>query len=238
MANPRFIDNGDGTVTLPALGLMFSQATITEVDVTQHQAEDLCRELRLAGHADWRLPSDHELLALVDRSRHNPAIDTTFFPDTKPNWYWTSTVCAWSSSRAWCVDFYLGGGCSLDLRAEYGGLVRAVRSVPAGYGYVPVPVELADDAIGVVWGDTAMTDKQPDALALADHLEQFRSFPDDLAAAAELRRLHAELQRLQGEARVMRGLLRQHAEVLYALLHAVQGVIEPKAKGACDGERP
>lgn len=38
-----------------------------------------------------------------------------------------------------------------------------------------------------------MTDKQPNALALADHLEQFRSFPDDLAAAAELRRLHAEL---------------------------------------------
>ena len=84
-----------------------------------------------------------------------------------------------------------------------------------------------------------MTDKQPDALALADHLEQFRSFPDDLAAAAELRRLHAE-------ARVMRGLLRQCAEVLctvepksdtegeelYALLHAIQGVIEPKAKGA------
>ena len=84
-----------------------------------------------------------------------------------------------------------------------------------------------------------MTDKQPDALALADHLEQFRSFPDDLAAAAELRRLH-------GEAQVMRGLLRQCAEVLctvepksdtegeelYALLHGIQGVIEPKAKGA------
>ena len=56
----------------------------------------------------------------------------------------------------------------------------------------------------------------------------------------------AELQRLQGEARVMRGLLRQCAEVLctvepksdtegeelYALLHGIQGVIEPKAKGA------
>ena len=55
-----------------------------------------------------------------------------------------------------------------------------------------------------------------------------------------------ELQRLQGEARVMRGLLRQCAEVLctvepesdtegeelYALLHGIQGVIEPKAKGA------
>ena len=33
---------------------------------------------------------------------------------------------------------------------------------------------------------------QPEALRLADHLEQFRSFPDDLAAAAELRRLHTE----------------------------------------------
>ena len=78
--------------------------------------------------------------------------------------------------------------------------VRALKqsppaTVPAGYALVPV--ELADDAIGVVWGDTAMTDKQPDALALADHLEQFRSFPDDLAAAAELRRLHAELVELR-----------------------------------------
>lgn len=37
---------------------------------------------------------------------------------------------------------------------------------------------------------------QPEALRLADHLERFRSFPDDLAAAAELRRLHAEVERL------------------------------------------
>ena len=32
---------------------------------------------------------------------------------------------------------------------------------------------------------------QPEALRLAEHLENFRSFPDDQAAAAELRRLHA-----------------------------------------------
>ena len=37
-----------------------------------------------------------------------------------------------------------------------------------------------------------MTTEQPLALVLADHLERFRSFPDDLAAAAELRRLHTE----------------------------------------------
>jgi hypothetical protein len=37
-----------------------------------------------------------------------------------------------------------------------------------------------------------MSTEQPLALRLADHLEQFRSFPSDLEAAAELRRLHAE----------------------------------------------
>jgi hypothetical protein len=34
--------------------------------------------------------------------------------------------------------------------------------------------------------------KQPEALRLAEHLESFRSFDADQAAAAELRRLHAE----------------------------------------------
>ena len=41
-----------------------------------------------------------------------------------------------------------------------------------------------------------MSDKQPETLRLAEHLERFRSFPDDQAAAAELRRLHAVNQEL------------------------------------------
>ena len=176
--NHRFIDNGDGTVTLLALGLMFSQATITEVDVTQHQAEDLCRELRLAGHDDWRLPSDHELLALVDRSRHNPAIDTTSFPDTKLNWYWTSTVCAWSSARAWCVVFVFGGCCGAARGDNY-GLVRAVRSVPAGYALVPVePTEAMLDA-----GHAAAWRRIPSCFDMTDVENVYRAM---LAAAREV----------------------------------------------------
>ena len=89
---------------------------------------------------------------------------------------------------------------------------------------------------------------QPEALRLADALEHGTHLlaVERDATAAELRRLHAELQRLQGETRVMRGLLRQCAEVLctvepesdtegeelYALLYGIQGVIEPKAEGA------
>ena len=40
-----------------------------------------------------------------------------------------------------------------------------------------------------------MTTKD-EALRLAEHLERFRSFPDDQAAAAELRRLHEVNQEL------------------------------------------
>lgn len=42
-----------------------------------------------------------------------------------------------------------------------------------------------------------MTTQQPEALRLAEHLENFRSFPDDLASARELRRLHAENEALK-----------------------------------------
>ena len=42
-----------------------------------------------------------------------------------------------------------------------------------------------------------MSDK-PEAIRLAEHLEAFRSFPDDIAAAAELRRLHEVNQELLG----------------------------------------
>ena len=38
--------------------------------------------------------------------------------------------------------------------------------------------------------------EKPEALRLAEHLERFRSFPDDQAAAAELRRLHEVNQEL------------------------------------------
>ena len=37
-----------------------------------------------------------------------------------------------------------------------------------------------------------MNTLKPEAVLLAEYLEQFRSFPNDLAAAAELRRLYAE----------------------------------------------
>lgn len=57
---------------------------------------------------DWRLPTIQELFALVDHSRTRPAIDTEKFPDTKSDWYWSSTPTAWNSGARWVVGFVIG----------------------------------------------------------------------------------------------------------------------------------
>jgi hypothetical protein len=96
-------------------------------EVTYAKAEAACAALG----EGWRLPTRQELESILDLSRYNPAIDTERFPDTKSGWYWTSTPCAWSSARAWCVDF--GYGYVGDyLRDDYLAFVRAVRAVAAG----------------------------------------------------------------------------------------------------------
>lgn len=79
----------------------------------------------------WRLPTRPELESILDLTRHEPAIDTARFPDTKSGWYWTSTPCAWSSSNTWVVGFDLGAA-SGGPRGYGDAFVRAVRGVPAG----------------------------------------------------------------------------------------------------------
>ena len=127
-SSPRFIDQGDGTVIDTAHHLQWSKATLTPKCISQHAALKLCEGLTLGGHSDWRLPTRAELLTLVDDTRHAQAIDTEFFPDTKNDWYWTSTVCAWSSVRAWYV-YFDSGYCGDDSRGDGYGLVRAVRAL-------------------------------------------------------------------------------------------------------------
>jgi hypothetical protein len=89
-------------------------------------AQALCAHLRLGGHADWRLPTDIEAQACVDRSKYNPATESEAFGSTKSDWCWTSTPCAWRpGSAAWCVLFGYGGVASYD--HAYECFVRAVR---------------------------------------------------------------------------------------------------------------
>jgi hypothetical protein len=79
----------------------------------------------------WRLPTRQELESILDLSRHNPAADPERFPDMKSDWYWSSTPCAWSSARAWCVGF--SGGDVYNLHRDVSSaFARAVRAVPSG----------------------------------------------------------------------------------------------------------
>ena len=100
-----FIDNGDGTVSDNATGLMWQKAD----DGTSRNWEEsleYAQNLKLANYSDWRLPNAKELQSIVDYSRSpqttnspaiNPIFATTEINDPDGNsgqypYFWTSTT--------------------------------------------------------------------------------------------------------------------------------------------------
>lgn len=76
----------------------------------------------------WRLPTIHELFALVDPARFNPA---TTLPGMRADWYWSSSSssCAASAFYAWFVYFSSGYVNYSDKTNTF--CVRCVRRGPA-----------------------------------------------------------------------------------------------------------
>lgn len=115
---PRFVDNGDGTITDNATGLMWiKEPTTAPGDPFDNVMDwatsiDACNALSFAGHSDWRLPNVKELLSIVDYSEDDPSIDGVTFPNTQPENYWSSTTRKALTTAAWYVDFDEG-----DVRA-------------------------------------------------------------------------------------------------------------------------
>lgn len=99
-----FTDNGDGTITDNATGLMWQQADNGST-YDWENALAYAEDLTLAGYDDWRLPNAKELQSIVDYSRSpsttdSPAIDPLFSctPIVDPDghagqygYYWTSS---------------------------------------------------------------------------------------------------------------------------------------------------
>ena len=98
-----FSDNGDGTVTDNATGLMWAQADAGGMD--WQNALSYAEASELAGYSDWRLPNTKELQSLVDYTRSpgttaSAAIDPLFSATQITNmagqadypWYWSGTT--------------------------------------------------------------------------------------------------------------------------------------------------
>ena len=114
--NPRFTDNGDGTVTDNLTGLMWTGNAVVSTNVVRWtDAIDFCNGLETAGHTDWRLPSVRELLSLVDSAYTSPSLCNTTgtgqwangdpFNGVQNGKYWSSTLRANTpASEVWAVD--------------------------------------------------------------------------------------------------------------------------------------
>lgn len=109
----NFVDNGDGTVTDNATGLMWMQKDSGHLNAGDNndgglnwqQALEWAEDLEYAGHSDWRLPNAKELQAMVDYTRspdttQSPAIDPVFstssiidgYGQVNYPYYWTGTT--------------------------------------------------------------------------------------------------------------------------------------------------
>ena len=111
--NNDFEDNGDGTITDKATGLIWAKADSGHLKAGEkgdgklnwEQALRWCEELDHAGHSDWRLPNIKELQSLVDYTRSpdttdsaaiDPVFDVTPIQDARGKvnypYYWSSTT--------------------------------------------------------------------------------------------------------------------------------------------------
>ncbi|EQA55598.1 DUF1566 domain-containing protein [Leptospira kmetyi] len=134
-----FVDNGDGTVTDIGNSLIWQKCTnnLSGADCTLGGTTQLnwsdaltyCNGLNLAGRV-WRLPNITELRTIVDHSFGvSPVIDSTTFPATATQYYWSSTTYVLATSQAWSINFQSGFTAGTNGK-NYVLFVRCVTSPP------------------------------------------------------------------------------------------------------------
>ena len=103
---PFYIDNGDGTITDTVTGLMWQK--LDGGEMTIDSAKKYVQQLNLAGHSDWRLPNVHESFSILILDALNPSFNTTYFPNTNAEYWWTNDTAFNNPSKIWATNS--GGG--------------------------------------------------------------------------------------------------------------------------------
>lgn len=128
--NPRFTDNGDGTVTdnltqlmwlkdASCLGLVTSVQLNTQIANLNSGANSSCGDYIVGKYNDWRLPEIEELQSLVNYNYFNPALSNgsgtgkwvegdVFLKVNIQNRYWSATQYRGGVMSYWGLDFDSG----------------------------------------------------------------------------------------------------------------------------------
>jgi Protein of unknown function (DUF1566) len=159
-----FIDNKDGTVTHKRTGLIWQRCSVGQTwtgsscsssanTYTYNQA--LALTSTFAGHSDWRVPNENELLSIAEYGNYNPAINTTLFPTFSWEADWSASPDPYNSQIAWFVNFYNGYGNNDPKYLEF-----AVRLVRGGQSLSSLPFSITQSPLSgspgklfVQWGD-------------------------------------------------------------------------------------
>lgn len=110
----------------PKTNLMWEDTPhVREAKIRQPRSVIYCKELTVGGFEDWRLPTIHELLTIIDYARISPAILREFSYVEDESFYWTKTHVADEDDAFWGVNFKRGY--SSKASEYYDRYVRCVR---------------------------------------------------------------------------------------------------------------
>ncbi len=95
------------------------------LSLSWEESLDMCENLTLGEHSDWRVPNLNELKSIVDRLTIYPAISTEF-ENSDNEKYWSSTTYEGDKLLAWGVNFYNGSTVFVNKKTSLN--IRCVRA--------------------------------------------------------------------------------------------------------------
>jgi hypothetical protein len=136
--NPRFTDNGDGTLTDNLTGLMWlkdggcikkkkwKDSLNTVADFNNNPGNYTCLEYT-ATYSDWRLPNVKEIESLIHYGTSDSAawLHSEGFADVNDSYFWSSTTRERKTFKAWIIGITKGRAMSLP--KNYRSFIWPVR---------------------------------------------------------------------------------------------------------------